>query len=82
MLDSINLERRGIPATVLGVDRLFNTTGRGMARAQGYPNLQFATYAFSHTALGGGASEEELMDLAKILAPQVERILTGSGQAG
>ena len=77
MLDTINLERRGIPATVLGMDRLLNTTGKGMARAQGYPSLNFAVYPFSHEALSSGGTDEELKARASVLAPQVERILTG-----
>ena len=77
MLDTINLERKGIPAAIIGVDRLLKTTGKGMARAQGYPSLQFAEYVFSHSALGGGASDEEIKSCAMVLAPQVERILIG-----
>lgn len=76
MLDTINLERKGIPAAVVGHDKLFNTTGRGMAKAQGYPTLNFAVFPYSHSEWGGAATEEELRARAALLAPQVERILT------
>ncbi len=77
MLDTINLERKGIPAAVVGHDKLFATTGKGMARAQGYPSLEFAMFAYSHSEWGGAATGEELKARAALLAPQVERILTG-----
>lgn len=77
MLDTINLERKGIPAAVVGQDKLFNTTGKGMARAQGYPSLNFAVIPYAHSEWGGAATEEELKARAAVLAPQVERILTG-----
>ena len=66
-----------MPAAVVGQDKLFNTTGRGMARAQGYPSLVFAAYPYSHSEWGGAATEQELMGRAAVLAPQVERILLG-----
>ena len=77
MLDTINLERKGIPAAVVGHDKLFATTGKGMARAQGYPSLNFAMFPYSHSEWGGAATDEELKARAALLAPQVERILTG-----
>lgn len=77
MLDTINLERKGAPAAVVGQDKLFNTTGRAMARAQGYASLNFAVYPYSHSEWGGAATDEELKARAAVLAPQVERILTG-----
>ena len=76
MLDTINLERRGIPATVLGQDNLLSSSGKGMAAAQGYPSLQFAAYPYEHSKRGGAATEAELKARAQLLAPQVERILT------
>jgi hypothetical protein len=77
VLDAINLERKGIPAAVVGQDKLIATTGTGMARAQGYPAMSFAVIPYSHADWGGTASDEELKAKAQIAAPAVERILTG-----
>jgi len=77
VLDTINLERKGIPAVVVGQDRLVNTTGKAMARAQGYPSLNFAVFPYIHSEYGGTATEAEHKARAAELAPQVERILTG-----
>ncbi|RMF94181.1 MAG: hypothetical protein D6736_00550 [Nitrospinota bacterium] len=76
MLDAVNLERRGIPAAVVGLDKLVQTTGRGMARAQGYPGMRFAVIPYATSDWGGAAQEEELRAKAQAAAPQVERILT------
>lgn len=78
MLDTINLERKGIPAAVVGLDKLLNTTGRGMAMAQGYKSLQFAVFPYSPDEWSGAASEDELKARAAAVAPQVERILKGN----
>ena len=78
MLDTINLERRGIPAAVVGQDKLLNTTGKGMARAQGYPSLNFAAFPYSYYNTGAAATQEELKARAAVVAPQIERILTGN----
>ena len=77
MLDTINLERKGIPAAVVGKDKLLNTTGKAMARVQGYPSLRFAAYEYSVSDSGVSATEEEEKAGAAMVAPQVERILTG-----
>ena len=77
MLDTINLERKGIPAAVVGQDKLLNTTGKGMASAQGYRSMNFAMYPYSPNEWSGAATEEELKARAAAVAPQVERILTG-----
>ena len=77
MLDAINLERRGIPATVLGGDKLLNTTGKGMAKAQGYASMQFASYPYTLADRGAAATPEELRTISEQLAPQIERILKG-----
>ena len=73
MLDAVNFERRGIPAAVVGQDKTLGTTGKGMAIAQGYPNLRFAVIPYGHTA---ASPEEEIMQHARDAARQVERILT------
>lgn len=61
---------------VIGIDRLLETTGAGMARAQGYPSLRMAMLPFSARAWGGSASDVELRRSAELAAPQVVRILT------
>ena len=76
MLDTINLERKGIPAAVVGLDKLVNSTGKAMARAQGYPSLNFAVFPYSAGEWGSAATEDELKARAASVAPQVERILT------
>jgi hypothetical protein len=76
VLDAVNLERRGIPAAVVGLDKLVHTTGKGMAQAQGYPAMRFAVIPYSVTDWGGAATNEELLAKAQVAAHQVERILT------
>ena len=78
MLDTINLERKGIPAAVVGLDKLLATTGKGMAKAQGYASLQFAAFPYSAEEWAGAASDEDLKARAESIASQVERILRGS----
>ena len=52
-------------------------SGKGMSTAHGYPSLQLASYPYDHSTRGGAATENELKARAALLAPQVERILTG-----
>ncbi len=77
MLDTIALEKKGKPAAVVGQDKLVNTTGKAMARVQGYPALNFAVFPYSAAEWGSAASDEELKARAESVAPQVEKILTG-----
>lgn len=77
MLDTINLERKGKPAAVVGQDKLVNTTGKAMAKAQGYAALNFAVFPYVPSEWGSAATEEELRKRAAAVAPQVVRILTG-----
>lgn len=77
MLDTINLERKGIPAAVVGKDKLLHTVGQAMATVQGYPALNFAAYHYSISDSGVSATEEEEQANAVTVAPQVESILTG-----
>jgi len=77
VLDTISLERKGIPAAVLGLDRLVNTTGKAMARTQGYPTLNCAVFPYSVSEWAGAATEEEVRARVALLVPQVERILLG-----
>lgn len=75
MLDAVNLEKRGIPAAVVGLDKLVNTTGVGMANALGYPTLKMARIPYDVHEWGGSANEEEHSEKAAIAAPQIEEIL-------
>ncbi len=76
MLDAVNLERQGIPTAVVGLDKLVNTTGKAMAKAQGYPTLRFAVIPYAVTDWGGAATDDALIAKANAAAPQVEHILT------
>ena len=77
MLDTIAVEKKGKPAAIVGLDKLVNTTGKAMARAQGYPTLQFAVVEYSAAEWGSAASKEELKQKAESLVAQIRRILTG-----
>jgi hypothetical protein len=77
VLDTINLERRGMPAAVVGLDKLVNTTGKAMAKAQGYPALNFAVFPYAASEWGSAATDAELKVRAESVVPQVARILTG-----
>jgi hypothetical protein len=77
VLDTINVERRGKPAAIVGLDKLVNTTGKAMARAQGYPHLEFAVFPYSAAEWGSAASEAELKMRAESVVPQIRKILTG-----
>lgn len=77
MLDTINMEIKGVPAAVIGLDKLVNTTGKAMARAQGYPGLNFAVFPYVASEWGSAASEEELQMRAESVVTQVVGILTG-----
>ncbi len=77
MLDTISIERKGKPAAVVGLDRLINTTGRAMARAQGFAALEFAVCPYSAAEWGAAASKAELRVRAESVVAQVRRILTG-----
>ncbi len=80
MLDAITLERRGIPAAAVGVDKLVETTGRGMCRAQGIPDYPIASISHPTGSLASVKDAETLTRYAAQIADQVQRILT-SGSA-
>jgi hypothetical protein len=77
VLDAITMERRGVPAAMVGAERLVRTTGRGMASLQGIPDFPLAVIP----GIGQMEGIREDRDKAKIesyaadLAPQVESIL-------
>lgn len=77
MADAITLERRGIPAALIAIDRLVNTTGRAMARAQGVPDYPFAVIPSEFAAMDTVTSDEEIEKMAKSVVDQVEAILLG-----
>ena len=77
MLDAIVLEKRGIPAAVVGVAKLVMTTGKGMLRSQGYPDMKVAVLDYPMGHLGGLVDQQEIDRLAKQAADQVEGILLG-----
>lgn len=77
MVDAITLERRGIPAALVAIDRLVDTTGRAMARTQGVPDYPFAIIPSEFAAMDTVTSDEEIDNLAKSVAGQVEAILLG-----
>ena len=74
MLDAITIEKRGIPAVVIGTDKLVNTTGRGMARAHGAPDFPFAVVEHPIENTKGMG---ELLEKARVAVGQVEAILLG-----
>lgn len=74
MLDSIVLERLGIPAAMVGAEKLVNTTGRGMAKLQGLPDFPLAVI-MGHGLLEGIRTDEARREVAVVVARQVENIL-------
>ena len=75
MLDAITLERRGIPSAAVGVQKLVETTGRGMCRAQGIPDYPIAVVDHPTGSLASVNDAETLSRFAALVADQVERIL-------
>ena len=69
----MTLERRGVPTALVAVEKLARTTGRGMARAQGMPDLPIAV--IDHA--GGIVTQagDELEDFVAQAGAQIERIL-------
>jgi hypothetical protein len=77
VVDAITLERRGIPAAIIGIESLVNTTGRGMARAQGIPDYPMAVVPHTLGILEDLRSDGEVANIARSVVDQVEAILTG-----
>ena len=71
------MERRGIPAAVVGVEKLVMTTGKGMARAQGYPDFPMVVIRHSTGHLMGLDDANVIRELAEAAAPQIAAILLG-----
>jgi hypothetical protein len=77
VLDSITLERRGIPAVPIGVQQLVMTTGKGMARIQGVPDFPIAVLTHALGALEGIDDPQVIKALADQAVTQVKQILLG-----
>ncbi len=77
MLDALTMERAGIPAAAIGVEKLVMTTGRGMARAQGIPDYPIAVVSHDMGAMADMHDDGEVQKMAAAAAPQVEAILLG-----
>ncbi len=71
------MEKAGIPAAAIGVEKLVMTTGRGMARAQGIPDYPIAVVSHSMGAMADMQGDEDVQNMAAAAAPQVEAILLG-----
>ncbi len=69
------MERRGLPAAPIGVEKLVMTTGRGMARAQGLGDLGIAALVHDSGIITSVEDEHELAELILSAASQVENIL-------
>jgi hypothetical protein len=76
VLDTVNLERRGLPAAVVALDMLLNSVGKAMANALGYPSLRMAALPYSTKDWSGAATEGDQLTRAGLALPQVESILT------
>ena len=77
MLDALTMEKAGIPAAAIGVEKLVMTTGRGMARAQGIPDYPIAVVSHDMGAMADMHGDDEVQTMAAAAAPQVEAILLG-----
>jgi hypothetical protein len=74
VLDAITVERRGIPAAMVGAEKLVNMTGKGMAKLQGLPDFPLAIIP-GEGLLEGIRTDEERRQVAIGIAAQVENIL-------
>ena len=71
------MEKAGIPAASIGVEKLVKTTGRGMARAQGIPDYPIAVISHPMGPLADLKDDNDVQVLALAAASQVEAILIG-----
>lgn len=78
MADAITLERRGVPAAAVGIEKLVNTTGRAMAMAQGAPDYPIAVVPHELGAVEDLRDDAEVDQLARKVVDQVEAILLGT----
>ncbi len=66
-----------MPAAAVGVEKLVNTTGRAMAKAQGAPDYPIAIIPHELGVVEDLRDDEEVNLLAKTVLDQVEAILLG-----
>lgn len=64
-----------MPAAAVGVEKLVNTTGRAMARAQGAADYPIAVVRHELGAVEDLRDDDEVSQLARTLVDQVETIL-------
>jgi hypothetical protein len=76
VLDAITMERRGLPAACVGVEKLVDTTGRGMCRAQGLPSFPIAKIDYHAGSLASLKDDAQLGAWGIRIADQIEQILT------
>lgn len=62
---------------MIGIESLVNTTGRGMARAQGIPDYPIAVVPHSLGILEDLRNEEDVDIIARSAVDQVDAILAG-----
>jgi len=77
VLDSIEFDRRGIPAVAICTDP-FRSAARSMARVMGIPDYRVAFTA--HPI--GGLSGTEVAGRARALLPDILEIVTGEQANG
>jgi hypothetical protein len=70
VLDSIEFDRRGVPAAAICTDQ-FITSARTMARVMGIPH--YPVVITPHPV--GSLTPAQLRDRARAIAPQVARLL-------
>lgn len=81
MLDTVRLEHAGVPTALIAVGKLARTTGRGMARVQGVPDLAITT--IEHEAgMITSVGDEELVAMVQAAARQVRNVLLTGGSSG
>lgn len=61
----------------VGVEKLVRTTGKGMARAHGMPEYNFAVIVHEMGVLEDLRSQEQIDAIAENLVPQIVHGLTG-----
>jgi hypothetical protein len=73
----VTLERLGLPAATIITD-VFVGTARAYTRLLGVPDFPYAVCPHPITSVGS----DELAARARLLAPEVRRLLLGPGRAG
>ena len=76
MHDGIEMERLGIPTASI-ITHVFNNTAKAMTRMMGVPDYEYAVAPHPLSSL----TDEECLQRAVALLPEIERILVGSKAA-